>query len=153
VNVITGEDDKKWSSASLRIFSETREIDEIEGMLGVAATRSYRKGQPISSRNPGVLRRVSAWILKSPLSDEEPLASHLKWLVDVVEPRIDVLKALEANCKIDFFCGFSSANGQGGTTLDSGILERLGKIHLDLTIDLYPPGPIADEEISVADGP
>ena len=72
------EEDEKWADAALRIFSETRGIDEIEAMMGVAATRSYRKGQPIGSRIPGVLRCVPAWILNSPLDDHQALASHLK---------------------------------------------------------------------------
>ena len=69
----------------------------------------------------------------------------MKWLAAVVEPRIEVLNLLKGDCKIDFFCGYSSASGQGGAKLDGDLLERLGKMRLDLTIDLYPPGPITDE--------
>ena len=116
-------------------------------MLGISATRSARKGQPFSSRNALVLRPGSVWILASPLDEENDLASHLEWLVDLIEPRADVLRALIANCKIEFFCGFFSVTGQGGTTLGGDLLERLGKLHLDLTLDLYPPAAIADEQM------
>jgi hypothetical protein len=135
----------KWTAAALRIFSETIAPEEITALMGVPASRAFQKGESISSRTPSILRRQSGWMLNSPLGDTQDLASHLRWLVDIIEPKIDVLRALLPVCKIDLFCGFSSDGGQGGTMLDSALLARLGKLPLDLTLDLYPPGPITDE--------
>jgi hypothetical protein len=140
---------EKWTTASLCIYSETISPEEITARMGVPASRSHQKGQPVSSRTPSVLRRESNWILVSPLEDTQDLASHLRWLADIIEPRIEVLRALLPKCKIKLFCGFSSDSGQGGTVLDSALLARLGKLPMDLTLDLYPPGPIAPDEDKV----
>jgi hypothetical protein len=39
----------------------------------------------------------------------------------------------------ELFCGFGSANGQGGDTLQPATLKLLGDAGLSLTLDLYPP--------------
>lgn len=140
---------EKWTAASLIISSETISSEEITALMGVPASRAFQKGQPIGSRTSGILRRRSVWMLISPLGDTQDLASHLKWLVEILEPRIEVLRAILPKCKIELFCGFSSENGQGGTVLDSALLARLGKLPLDLALDLYPPGPILPDEDKV----
>ena len=105
-----------------------------------APSRSYAKGQPVSDRNPKVLRKESAWIRNSGLENSRSLAEHLTSLADFVATKSAALKALRAVCKIDLFCGFASEHGQGGTTLDRALLSRLTGLGLDLTLDLYPPG-------------
>jgi hypothetical protein len=101
--------------------------------------------EAVGGRRATAVRPCNAWILQSGLGQDHDLASQLSWLLDFVEPRVNVLKALLPSCRIDLFCGFSSGSGQGGTKLDSGLLARLANLHLDLILDLYPPGPISDE--------
>jgi hypothetical protein len=72
-------------------------------------------------------------------------------LLDSIEPKLMVLRALAAQCHpILLQCGFSSESGQGGFTLDSDTLERISKLGVRLSVDLYPPGPPegSDEEAS-----
>jgi Domain of unknown function (DUF4279) len=135
---------KKWATASLRIFSEARTVSEITDVLGIAPSRSYMKGDPVSSARPPVVRSQSAWIYESGPGRSPDLATHLNFLVDFIEPRLEVLKMLLATCRVDLFCGFASESGQGGTTLDNVLLARLGRLPFDLTIDLYPPVPTED---------
>ena len=137
------DDEGKWSRASVRIFGETLQPEEIEAKLGLKATRTHVKGQP-RSRRYNVPWRHSLWSLESPLSDDHDMADHLKWLLDRLEPRLDVIMALSAEYRVDLFCGFSSGSGQGGFTLDSTTLARIAKLGVPLVVDLYPPG--VDEE-------
>jgi hypothetical protein len=135
------DDNGKWSRACLRVFGETLRPEEIESMLGLKATRAHLKGELLS---PGqkAARRESSWRLESPLSTCSDMVDHLKWLLDSVDPKRDVIRELFKKYNVDLFCGFSSGNGQGGFTLDSVTLARLAGLGVPLVLDLYPPGPM-----------
>jgi len=135
---INREGSDKWSHASFRVAGETLVPDQIGVLLGLEATRVGLKGERISQRHTA-LRRTSFWILMAPLADSLPLSEHLKWLLDVLEPKHDSIKSIAQQHKADLFCGFSSANGQGGFTLDPGLLTRLATLGIPVELDLHPP--------------
>lgn len=136
-----------WGPASIRIGGETLQPEEIGAVLGLQATRTHLKGQQRSKRRP--LRKAvwhdSMWLLSSPLGKERDLAEHLRWLLDALEPRLDVIKSLSEKYQIGLLCGFSSGNGQGGFTLDSSVLARIARLGVPLMVDLYPPAIDEDE--------
>src|SRR6266566_2154203 len=103
--------DIKWSKATLRIFSKTIHPSEIGKLLGLEATKTYVKGALRSPRHEAIWP-TSMWSLKSPLSDQRDMTDHMKYLLDLLEPRMQALKHLSQDCEIDLFCGFSSGNGQ-----------------------------------------
>jgi hypothetical protein len=74
-----------------------------------------------------------------------PLAEHLIWLLDQLEPKVNSIKSIADEWKARIFCGFSSENGQGGVTLDPRLLRRLANLGIPFVLDLYPPGPPAEE--------
>jgi len=127
----------------LRVFSEILTSTEIETILGLEATRTFLKGDPIFGRDKGGkkikvgIRQTSAWILSSPSGGDSNLADHLRRLLDVINPKADELKRLFTKCKIDIFCGFG-CEGQGGFTLNAEIINRLAKLNLNLDFDIYP---------------
>ncbi|MGB6975338.1 MAG: DUF4279 domain-containing protein [Terracidiphilus sp.] len=139
------EDDMKWSRATFRIFGDSLGLEEVTSSLGIQATSSGLKGEILSSSRLKKPLRTSIWRLASPLNTEQPLEDHLNWLLDVLEPKSDVVSKLAKEFDVDFFCGFSSANGQGGFTLDPALLARLARLTVPLFLDLYPPGPITLE--------
>ena len=131
--------DEKWSRVSLRIFSDTLSPEQVTEALGLPPTKTHHKGDPVSPRYKMPLRRQHGWILTSPFGGHPDLAAHLRWLLDLIEPKLVALNQLRSTCKIDLFCGFSSGNGQGGFTLDGPLLTRLAKLELNFGLDLYPP--------------
>ncbi len=136
----TMEQEDKWSSASLRIASETMSTGEISRILGMVPSRSFDKGEPVSSVDPGAPRRKEfIWILESGLGDLEPLEAHIAVLVTLVENNITSMKRLFPDCYIDIRCAFSSGSGQGGFVLDAKLLGRLTVLPIDLVVDLFPP--------------
>ena len=137
----------KWSKASFRILGDTLEPDEVSGILGLQPTRSGRRGERMSPSSSKTLLRKSVWILQTPLSDQAPLQDHLEWLLDTLEPKRDAIGEFTKQYETDFFCGFSSENGQGGCTFESSLLARLANLGVPLVLDLYPPGPIGVEDI------
>jgi hypothetical protein len=58
------DENAKWARASLRIFSDTRTLDEIEAIMAVPATRSHRKGQPVGRRTPGARMAILGVVLE-----------------------------------------------------------------------------------------
>jgi hypothetical protein len=131
--------DEKWNAASLHISSSSLSAEEITELLDKKPTKSYEKGTLLSKRNPkSQIRQDSLWILDSELHDSELLDWHIKQLVSFAEDKSAVFEQLSQKCNFLIFCGFASANGQGGFVLDSKLLAKMGKLKIDLVLDLYP---------------
>jgi len=139
MNRIAHKGEQKWSRASLRISGDTLRPDQVSALLGLEATQSGVKGELFSNRHSAV-RRTSFWILQSPLSESLPVEEHLQWLLNLIEPKVEFIGSLAEKWRVDFFCGFSSGNGQGGTIFDPILLRRLAHLGIPLVLDLYPPG-------------
>jgi len=129
---------EKWSRASLRITGDTLKPDEVGAILGLDATRSGLKGERIGVRHSAV-RRTSFWILQCPLDTTFPLQDHLNWLLNILDEKRDLIISISENWKVEFFCGFSSENGQGGAIFEPALLRRLASFGIPLILDLYPP--------------
>jgi Domain of unknown function (DUF4279) len=145
VRYMTGKDqkdDSRWIRAAFCIYGETLQPDEINKDLGVQATNSGLKGQRQSKYPRARPLRTSIWILDSPLDDHLPLKDHLKWLLDTLEPKLDVVRGIAKQYDAKLSCGYSSEHGQGGSIFDVTLLERLAKLRVPLVLDLYPPSPI-----------
>jgi Domain of unknown function (DUF4279) len=93
---------KKWSSASLRIFSETMLPEDVEAVLGLKASRTHRNGERRSPRN-NLVWHESAWLLHSPIGKARDLPDHLEWLLNITEPKRDAIRSLSVNCRIVWF--------------------------------------------------
>ena len=138
------QEDIKWFKAGLRIFSATIHPSEIGKLLGLEATKTHVKGTLRSPRHEAIWP-TSMWSLKSPLSDQREMADHLRYILDLLEPRMHALEQLSRDCHIDLFCGFSSGNGQGGFVLDPVTLSRLATLKVPIIFDLYPPSAVVDD--------
>jgi hypothetical protein len=136
-------DDSRWSKASFCVYGDTLQPEEINRDLGFQATNSGLKGERQSKFPRARPLRTSIWILDSPLDDHLPLQDHLKWLIDALEPKLDVVRGIASQYDVRFFCGYSSEHGQGGCTFDVALLERIANLGVPLVLDLHPPGPIA----------
>lgn len=148
MTAVISEANKKWSTASFRIAGDALRPDQVTAVLGFDPTRSGVKGERPSLGRSSV-NRTSFWLLKCPLSDSLPLTEHLKWLLDVVEPKFSSISAAAESSTMMLLCGFSSGNGQGGFTLDAKTLQRIAVLGVPLSVDLYPP---ESAELEVAGG-
>jgi hypothetical protein len=135
-------DDSRWSKASFCIYGETLRPDDIDRDLGLKATNSGLKGG-LQSKYPRARQlRTSIWILESPVDTHLPLQDHLKWLIDALEPKLNIVHGIARQYDAGLHCGYSSESGQGGCTFDVVLLGRLANLRVPLVLDLYPPGPI-----------
>jgi hypothetical protein len=131
-------DSGKWFRASLGIWGEELRPDEITSRLDLKPTRIHIRGERKSSRVP-LLWKESYWSLDCPINGESDPSDHLRWLLDVLEPKSAMLKEISARFRVEIWCGFSSESGQGGFKLDANTLQRIANLDVPMTVDLYPP--------------
>jgi hypothetical protein len=135
-------DDSRWSKAAFCIYGETLHPDEMNRDLGLQATNSGLKGERQSKYPRARQLRTSIWILDSPLDEHLPLQDHLKWLLDALEPKLNVVRGIAKQYDAKLICGYSCEHDQGGSYFDAALLEGIAKLGVPLLLDLYPPGPI-----------
>jgi hypothetical protein len=135
-------DNTRWSKAAFCIYGETLQPVEISRVLGLKATTSGVKGERQSKYPRARQLRTSIWIHDCPLDEHLPLQDHLKWLLDVLLPKVNVVHGIAEQYDAKLSCGYSSEHGQGGCTFDAALLDRLANLGVPLVLDLYPPGPI-----------
>jgi hypothetical protein len=64
-------------------------------------------------------------------------AEHIAYLLEVIRPAFDNLKALQAGgCEMDVFC-YLEMDGQGGPSISSALMRSMSEFGLDLTWDIY----------------
>jgi hypothetical protein len=139
--------DSRWNKASFCIYGDTLQPDQINRDLGLQATNSGLKGGRQSKHPKARPLRTSIWILESPIDTHLPLQDHLRWLLDALEPKLDVVHEIANRYDARLHCGYSSEHGQGGCTFDVSLLKRIADLGVQLVLDLYPPGPISLDEI------
>lgn len=129
----------KTTRSALRIFSETDEVDELNNLLGLRATRWRPKTSNvarINERRTGERRSIWSWE-----PEIEPLASpaeHVSGLVSVLEEHQDALSTIASRGdQLDIVLSYASDNGQGGMTFRPDLLERMTRLGLGISIDLF----------------
>ena len=141
------EEDGKWFSASFVVTSTNLTPEEIARRLGHAPTRVHHVGDPVSRRPPSSAHthKHHYYGLHSGLRDSQPMEAHLEALLSLLEAKAEVVAGLSREAKISFWCGFSSGNGQGGFTLSPSVLQRLARLGVEVSLDLYPPEGVPSE--------
>ncbi len=133
------EEPYKWWAASLRIMSDVMSVEQISKRVGIAHPLG-QMSRPRLDETGRDIRRDRVWLLESEMTSDHPLDEQLEALLARIEPHAAAVRALRAEgCGVEFFTGFASSNGQGGVTLTPRLLERIGELGADLSLDLYPP--------------
>jgi len=78
-------------SASLRIFDENLDPDEISRTIGLTPTHTHRKGEARSRHSPPWNHDM--WIYAPPLDESRPLEEHIMALWEAVRPHMAYLRA------------------------------------------------------------
>jgi hypothetical protein len=133
----------RWTTLTLRIFSDTRSTDDISATFGLEPTAVRKKSSSQSATtSDGPRAHTNAWRLDSGLPPSATLTAHMSSMLDVLEARADAVGELARDCRLDLLIGFSSESGQAGDVLPHSVLKRLARLPVDLTLDLYPPSDV-----------
>jgi hypothetical protein len=121
-------------SATLRIYGDGLDFDEISRTLGVTPTRSHRKGErPSSDVRPWP---HDVWHYKAPVDREQPLGEHIMALWDTVRPHIPYLRELKQKFTVDIFCGYQSNSSTAGFLVDHRCLGLFSELEVPFGVSV-----------------
>ena len=129
--------------ATIILSSSTHTSRAITDRLGLTPTGIRDRGDPVSRRNPkSKLREGARWLLRSGISESQPLADHLAVLLDQIEPQLPVLNALlDEGCQLEWFCYLEARPLGNLVDLDAPLLARLAALGGSITFDIYNSEP------------
>jgi uncharacterized protein DUF4279 len=124
--------------ASLRIFGDDLDPDEISALLGAPPTLSGKKGE-VRADKRGIEQtaRTGRWLLRVNHRQPGDLDSQLVELLSPLTPDIEVWRSLVTRFKADIFCGLFMKESNEGLGLRPETLEMIGSRGLPLGFDIY----------------
>lgn len=154
MNAQNYQDDEKWFRISLRFFGDNLPLGEIEAELSVSPTLIGRKGEYISANPKYAKHKTNIWVWSSFEESTVPFDVQIPKLLDHLESKQSELMKILSKPDVagEIFLGFSSANGQGGTSFSNSLLKRITLLGLSLRLDLYPPSQREDETDDAGSG-
>ena len=124
------EDATRWHPTGLRIFTN-RDPNEITRILALVPTRVEK------ARGTGQWTWV--WLWQTGVSDTQPFSDHAVAFIAELEPRVDRLRDLSRDSKVELRTGYAAVLGQGGITLEPDLISLLAAVGAGVNLDLYPP--------------
>lgn len=128
------------SVATLRIFGDDLDPDNITKLLGSPPTKAHRKGEVLTGKD-GQSRsaKTGAWRLEA--QDKEPCAlnEQVHELLSKLSIDPKVWAELKSRYEMDLFCGLFLGDGNQGESLSPDTLSALGKRGITLGLDIYGP--------------
>ena len=126
--------------ATLGIYHEDLDPENINKLLDLTYSWSCRKGDPIWNIHPEKgKRKLGTWLLRTEgIIDSKDCRRHIDWLLDQIEDKAEVLEKLrQSGYRIDVGCYWVSKHGQGGPTVSPAQSNRLARLKIELGFDVY----------------
>ena len=126
-------------TATLRVFGDDLDPDEVTRALGVPPTASHRKGE-LHEPAPGRAypRKHGSWRLAS-ARDAPSLEAAVAGLLDILTPDLARWRDLTSRFTVDVFCGVFLRESNRGFELSPALARALADRHLTIGIDIYGP--------------
>jgi hypothetical protein len=122
-------------SATLRVFGDIENLDEISRMLGIQPTHSHRRGERRSARAEPY--KHDMWSYKAPVPENHPLSEHLTALYAAVTPKAEYLKGLrKRGLSVDIFCGYRSNSDTAGFEVDHKALRIFAELEVPFGVSV-----------------
>lgn len=114
--------------ASLRIFGNIPDIDEISANLGLIPTNTYRRGDRRGERSPPY--KHDMWSFSPDIPEEEPLEHHINTLWTELKPNKVYLLNLKRTLTVDVFLGYRSNCDHAGIEIPHTCLEMFTELEI-----------------------
>jgi hypothetical protein len=121
-------------SASLRIFGDAVDFDEITRTLGMAPTHSHRKGDKKGPRSPPY--KHDMWSFSPNVAEQRPLAEHIDALWSAIRHSEEYLRRLKAFATVDVFLGYRSNVDTAGVEIPHKSLEMFTRLEIPLGLSI-----------------
>jgi hypothetical protein len=133
--------------ASLRIFGDDLDPDEVSALLGTPPTLSGKKGEVwFDKRGVEQTARTGRWLLRVTRRQPGDLDGQLAELLSPLTPDIGVWHSLVARFKADIFCGLFLEESNEGLEIRPETLKMIGSRGLSLGFDIYGAPPEEADE-------
>lgn len=121
--------------AILRIFSEEGlDFEQLSKHLGVAPTKSRRRGERPGPRSPA--SEGDVWMYQPSLAAAEPLHRHIEELWSVLRPHGDFLRQMKNQAAVRVLLGYSSNIDHAGVVVPARHLELFVALDIDFELSI-----------------
>jgi hypothetical protein len=121
-------------SATLRIFGERLDLDDITQQLGLTPTNSHRKGDRRSPRSAPY--KLDMWSYKPPVPEERPLEAHIDALWADIQHATAYLRALKHSAMVDVFLGYRSNIDHAGVSVPATSLVMFIELEIPFGLSI-----------------
>jgi hypothetical protein len=132
---------KTYLRVSLRITHETRAPDDISKLLGRKHDHSGIKGGRRGSASSRAIWAFNYWVVQFDSEGESP-ADRVAAIARFVEGNEAAMRLLlQTGGKAEIYAFIGVEREEVGFTVESAVLAILGRVGVDLGIDIFPPTP------------
>lgn len=128
--------------ASLRVFGDALEPEEVSALLGRPPSREHRKGDKIRG-NGDAVEPTGAWILDSDLSEKAELEEHVEALLGSLSNDMDEWSSLLDRFSASLHCGLFLDQYNEGFELSPRVAQAIAERGLVIAFDIYSGDPDA----------
>lgn len=128
--------------ASLRVFGDTLEPDEVSALLGHEPTRCHRKGEK-GGPNGTSVEPTGAWILHSRISEKAEIEDHVESILTLLTGDSDEWSSLTERFSASILCGVFLDQYNEGFELSPRLCKALANRGLVIAFDIYSGDPDA----------
>lgn len=121
-------------SATLRIFGDIPNLEEISARLGLKPTNTHRKGDKPDPRHSGF--RHDMWAYDPPVEKSEPLEKHINALWEKLKPHKQYLLELKKSLSVDVFLGYRSNCDHAGIQVPHASLEMFTELEIPFGVSI-----------------
>jgi len=121
-------------SASLRIFGDIADMEQISNALGLTPTNSHRKGERRNERASPF--RHDMWSYKPPVEESESLHKHIDALWSVLKPHKRYLLRLKKSVTVDVFLGYRTNCDTAGIEVPHTSLEMFTELQIPFGVSM-----------------
>jgi hypothetical protein len=121
-------------SATLRIFGEIPDLDEITQRLGIVPTSAHRGGDRRGPNSPPY--KDDMWSYTAPVKETEPLHAHIDALWNTFKERQQYLLQLKKRVTVDVFLGYRSNHDHAGIEVPHQSLEIFRELQVPFGLSI-----------------
>jgi hypothetical protein len=125
------------ASVTLRIASESCDPGEITTTMGCKPTRSFRKGERMSSHDlESAVRTENLWFLEGTDTSNSIKEQLEQWGRFIVAHR-EQLSEISKSSELELFCKFVHKDGQGSLLLPATFISTISCVPIAVHLDIY----------------
>lgn len=128
------------SKASLRIFGDDLNPEEVTNLLGCIPTKAWHKGHiQTGTSGRGITRKSGSWHLHAGDAEPENLDGQVSELLEKLTSNLAVWAGLSQRFELDLFCGWFVKESNEGVSISPATMLALAERGIELSLDIYGP--------------